>query len=96
MKFMLIFSWKPAIEARDHAIARFKTTGGQPPEGVQLLGRWTRADFNGGYALLETDNTTALADFAMMWSDIMELTIVPVLNDNELAQVFERAGKTEL
>jgi len=31
----------------------------------------------------------------MMWSDIMELTIVPVLNDTELAGVFERAGKSE-
>ncbi|HSQ03411.1 MAG TPA: DUF3303 family protein [Burkholderiales bacterium] len=96
MKFMLIFSWKSAIEARDHAIARFKTTGGQPPEGVTLLGRWTRADFNGGFALLETDDPAALGDFSMMWSDIMELTIVPVLNDSELAGVFERAGKNEL
>jgi hypothetical protein len=93
---MLIFSWKPALEARDHGIARFKTTGGQPPQGVTLLGRWTRSDFSGGFALLETEDSTALADFAMMWSDIMDLTIVPVLNDTELAEVFGRAGKTEL
>jgi hypothetical protein len=77
MKFMLTFSWKPDIRARDEGIARFRTTGGQPPKGVTLLGRWTRADFSGGFDLLETDDSQALAEFALMWSDLMDLTIAP-------------------
>jgi Protein of unknown function (DUF3303) len=56
MKFMLTFSWKPDTKCRDEGIARFRKTGGQPPNGVTLLGRWTRADFNGGFDLLETDD----------------------------------------
>ena len=60
MKFMLTFAWKPDIKARDQGIARFKKTGGKPPKGAKLLGRWTRADFNGGYDLLETDDAQAL------------------------------------
>jgi hypothetical protein len=90
MKFMLTFTWKPDISARDQAIARFRKSGGTPAEGVHLLGRWTRADFNGGFDLLESDNVEALAEFALMWSDLMDLTIVPVLEDQQLANVLEQ------
>ena len=90
MKFMLTFSWKPDVKAQDQGIARFKKTGGQPPKGVKLLGRWTRADFSGGFDLLESDDAQALAEFALMWSDLMELTIVPVLEDKELSKVLKR------
>jgi hypothetical protein len=93
MKFMLTFVWKPEIKARDEAINRFKKTGGQPPKGVKLLGRWTRCDFNGGYDLLESDDPQALAEFAHMWSDLMDLTIVPVLEDEGLAEVLQRVAK---
>jgi len=93
MKFMLTFSWKPDTKCRDEGIARFRKTGGQPPKGVTLLGRWTRADFSGGFDLLETDDSQALAEFALMWSDLMDLTIVPVLEDRALSEVWQRTGK---
>jgi hypothetical protein len=93
MKFMLTFSWKPDIKARDEGISRFLKTGGQPPEGVKLLGRWTRADFNGGFDLLESDNPQALAEFSLMWSDILDLTIVPVVEDTQLSAVLERTSR---
>lgn len=93
MKFMLTFSWKPDPQTRDEGIARFRKTGGQPPAGAKLLGRWTRADFSGGFDLLESNDPQALAEFALMWSDLMELTIVPVLEDQELSDVLQRIGK---
>ena len=93
MKFMLCFTMKPETKARDEAIARFKKTGGQPPKGAKLLGRWTAADFSGGYDLLESDDAKALTEFALMWSDLMELRIVPVLEDAEVKEVLQRAGK---
>ena len=93
MRFMLTFSWKPDTKCRDEGIARFRKTGGQPPDGVKLLGRWTRADFSGGFDLLETDDPQALAEFALMWSDLMVLTIVPVLEDQSLTEVLQRIGK---
>jgi hypothetical protein len=91
MKFMLTFEWKPDTRARAEAIARFRKTGGLPPDGARLLGRWTRADFSGGCDLIESDDPLALTEFALMWSDLMQLTIVPVLEDAELAKVLERA-----
>ncbi len=93
MKFMLTFSWKPDTKTRDEGIARLRKTGGQPPKGAKLLGRWTRADFSGGFDLLESDDPQALAEFALMWSDLMELTIVPVLEDQQLSDVLTRIGK---
>jgi hypothetical protein len=93
MKFMLTFTWKPEIKARDEAIARFKKTGGLPPKGAKLLGRWTKADINGGYDLLESEDPKALAEFALQWSDLMDLTIVPVLDDEALTEVLQRVAK---
>jgi len=93
MKFMLTHSWKPDIKVQDEAIARFRKTGGLPPAGVTLLGRWMRADFNGGFDLLESDDPQALTEFALMWSDLMELTIVPVIEDQQLSEVLQRIGK---
>jgi uncharacterized protein DUF3303 len=90
MKFMLTFAIKPEAKGRDQAIARFKKTGGQPPKGVKLLGRWTAADFSGGFDLLESDDVKALTEFSLMWSDLMELKIVPVVEDAELTEVLKR------
>ena len=93
MKFMLTFSWKPDTKTRDEGIARFLKTGGLPPKSVKLLGRWTRADFSGGFDLLETEDPQGLAEFALMWSDLMELSITPVVEDGPLAEVLQKFHK---
>jgi hypothetical protein len=93
MKFMMTFNWTPDGDARSKAIERFRNTGGLPPQGAKLLGRWTRADISGGYDLLESDDPQALAQFALMWSDLMHVEIFPVLEDAQLAEVLNRAEK---
>ena len=94
MKFMMTVAFTPEAEGgRDEAIARFKKTGGQPPKGVKLLGRWTAADFSGGFDLLETDDAKALTEFSLMWSDVMHLKVVPIVEDAELIDALGRAGK---
>ena len=65
MKFMLTFTIKPEAGGRDEAIARFKATGGQPPNGARLLGRRTAADFSGGFDLIESDDVKALTEFSL-------------------------------
>ena len=92
MKFMGTFKFKPDTRSRDEAIARFKRTGGVPPKGAKLLGRWTAADLSGGFDLLECDDVKAPGEFALMWSDLLELQIVPVLDDAELMKVLKNAG----
>ena len=93
MNFICTFGWWPDAEAQSEAIRRFRETGGQPPPGAQLLGRWTRADFTGGVLLLESNDPQALTQFALTWSDLMELEIFPVVDDQELVQVLNRAGR---
>jgi hypothetical protein len=88
MKFML--TYRLESETRDEAIARFKATGGRTPKGVQLLGRWTTADLHGGFALLESYDIKAIVEFTLGWSDLMELEIVPLIEDDELSEVFDR------
>ena len=91
MKFMLTFTFTPG--SRDEAIERFKRTGGQPPAGARLLGRWTAADFSSGFDLIESDDARALTQFALAWSDVMELQVVPVVEDAELSETLRRAGR---
>jgi hypothetical protein len=92
MKFIMTFDWTPDSTTRAEGIERFRKTGGQPPQGARLLGRWTRADLSGGYDLLESDDPQALAAFALMWNDLMHITIVPVLEDAALSQVLDRSA----
>lgn len=90
MKFMLTFKLPQAN--RNEAIGRFLKTGGQPSKGVKLLGRWTSADLSTGYDLLESDDPSALTEFALQWSDLMEVHTSVVVEDKELQNVLKRAG----
>ena len=90
MKFILTFTVPP--ETRGEAMARFLETGGRPPPGVRLLGRWTRLDLCGGVAVLESEDPKALTAFAQGWSDVLELTLALVLEDRDLADVLTRAS----
>lgn len=92
---MLTFSWKPTTQIRNEGINRFLKTKGLPPEGVKLLGRWTRVDLSGGFDLLETNDQQALAEFALMWNDLMEVNIFPILEDKELASVLSHVNLSE-
>jgi hypothetical protein len=56
----------------------------------QFLGRWTTADLHGGFALLESYDIKAIVEFTLGWSDLMELEIVPLIEDVELREVLDR------
>jgi len=43
--------------------------------------------------LLEGDDPKALTEFALMWSDLMELKVVPVIEDADLGEVLARRKK---
>jgi Protein of unknown function (DUF3303) len=90
MKFMLTFTMGTDKSARNEAFERFLKTGGTPPKGAKLLGRWTQVDFSRGYDLLETDDPHTLAEFALAWNDLMQIDIVPVLEDAQVSEVLKR------
>lgn len=86
MKFMMTYALKQ--ETRDAAIARFLKTGAPAPKGVTLLERWHRLDLSGGFLLVESTDSKAMATFASEWSDVCDLAVVPVNEDAELAEVL--------
>lgn len=90
MKFMMTFNWVPDAQTRAEGLERFRQAAGQPPQGVTLVGRWTRADLSGGYDMLETDDPKKLAEFAYRWSDLMDLEITPILDDAEFSEALKR------
>lgn len=93
MKFMVTFTIPSDKQRRDEAIARFKKTGGQPPQGAKLLSRWTQLDMSKVYVLLESDDPKALAGYALDWSDLLEVETAPVMEDQILSDVLQRVGK---
>ena len=65
MKFMVTWNIPPTQMAP--AVARFLETGGAPPKGVKMLGRWHGAGL--GFALADCKDGKALYEWMAEWSD---------------------------
>jgi len=92
MKFMSTWSLLPgSVRA---AAEQFLAGGGQEGEGVKVLGRWHNVDCSGGFSLYESDSAAALHLGAAKWADLLEISVVPVIEDAEagpnLAIVFKK------
>jgi hypothetical protein len=84
MKFMSTWSLIPgSVKA---AAEQFLAGGAAPDEGLKLLGRWHNVDCSGGYTLYETDDPATLHLGALKWVDLIEINIVPVIEDAEAGQ----------
>lgn len=90
MKFMVTFTLSADAQKRADAIGRFQSIGQRAPAGAKLLSRLTRADLSGGFVLLETDDPRSIGEFAYTWSDLMEVAVVPVVDDEGLASSITR------
>ena len=86
MLYVTIYTWPP--ENRKAIVARFMETGGQPPPGVKLLGRWTDVGGGRGFTLTESDDSVAVGKFIYGWNDLMDFEVIPVNNDEQLAKVL--------
>jgi hypothetical protein len=79
MIFVNIFSYPP--QNRDALQARFKATGGKPPEGIKMIGRWHGIGGGKGVVVCEADDPVALGKWAQEWSDLMSMEIYPAVDD---------------
>ena len=87
MLFALHWSFEPT--QRDEINERFKKTGGPPPMGVKMLGRWHSIGQNDGFCVCETDDPVALGKWIQEWSDLMDFSAVPVLDDEGTMKVID-------
>jgi hypothetical protein len=85
MQYML--TWTITPENITATNDRFSETGGLPPEGVTMLGRWIRTD-NGGFALCESEDIVAIGKWLHDWNDLLDFEIHPVASDEQYAAVI--------
>jgi hypothetical protein len=69
------------------AVARFLETGGAPPEGVKMLGRWHGMDGK-GFAISESTDPKAMYRWVAQWADLLPLTVTPCLEDADAGEVM--------
>ena len=86
MQFVVHYTIAP--EQRDTAQARFTETGAPPPEGVTMDGRWHCAHSREGFVVCEADDAAALATWTQQWSDLLTFRVLPVVDDQTMAQVI--------
>ncbi|MDR6859818.1 DUF3303 family protein [Variovorax guangxiensis] len=85
---LFIGHWRISPGNRNAAIERFVKTGGVPPQGVKMLGRWHDVAQGKGIMISEAEDASAMARWALDWSDLMEMEVHPVLNDEQLGAVL--------
>jgi Domain of unknown function (DUF3303) len=86
MLFMIGYQFQPGV--RNDAQARFKKTGGMPPAGVKMIGRWHSIGGLRGYLLAESNDAVALGKWTQEWSDLLTFAVVPVVNDTDVMKVL--------
>ena len=85
---LFIVKWTTAPSTRDIGLERFKKTGGPPPAGAKMLGRWHNADGSGGVCLAETDDASALSKWLNDWTDVLVFDARPALTDEEFGKAL--------
>lgn len=85
MKYLMQWSF-PQTTFRQ-SVEKFLKTGGQPPPGVTLIGRWH--GLNGkGCAVVETSDPTALFGYIAEWLEYIPVEATPLVEDAEAAQAL--------
>jgi hypothetical protein len=85
---LFVVHWTIAPDHRDAAQARFKETGGMPPDGVKMIGRWHSAAGGEGLCVAETDDAVLLGLWTQDWSDLLSFEIIPVNDDEGVMKVL--------
>ncbi len=70
-----------ASDNRNAAQDRFKKTGGEPPAGVKMIGRWHAVGGGQGVTIFEANDPQAIANWAQQWSDLISFDIYPAVDD---------------
>ena len=85
MLYMTTYEITPAN--RNDVQKRFVETGGPPPEGVKMLGRWVTPG-GIGFCLSESDDIVSVAKWIQEWSDLLTFEIFPLMTDEQYAEVL--------
>jgi len=87
-----IVSWTLPQGTFNTAVSRFLETGGAPPRGVELLGRWHGMS-GAGFAITESNDAKAMYQFQAQWADVLTMSVTPCLEDADAGAVLAALGK---
>lgn len=87
-----IISWSAEPGNFNATVARFLETGGAPPPGVQLLGRWHGMSGQ-GFGIVESNDPKAMFQYQAQWADLVSLMVTPCLEDADAGAVLASLGK---
>lgn len=82
-----IVSWTLAQATYNAATDRFLKSGGMPPAGVKLLGRWHGMNMC-GFGVAETEDPKALYRWVAEWADVIPIDVTPCLDDADAGAVL--------
>jgi hypothetical protein len=90
MKYIVSWSLPPGTFRA--AVDRFLGTGGMPPAGVKLVGRWHGMSGT-GFAVVETTDAKGLYTWVAQWSDLLPMATTPCLEDEDAGAVLKSLSK---
>jgi hypothetical protein len=90
MKYLTV--WNLPSGTFNATIKRFLETGGAPPKGVTMLGRWHGMSGQ-GVAITESDDPKAIFEWRAQWGDLLDMTITPCLEDADAGAVLAGMAK---
>ena len=61
-------------------------------DGLNVIGRWHQAG-NKGFLVCEADDMIAMGKFSNQWSDLCDISIVPLMADEDVGQVLSAQFK---
>jgi len=91
---LFTLSYKGRLGTRNAAIERFLKTGGSPPAGVKMIGRWHDLAGISGFSVAETNDPSLMAKWALDWNDLLEIDVRSVVTDELAGPLLASVGKT--
>lgn len=88
MKYLVQYHLSDSSTVRA-AAKRFLETGGNPPDGATLLGRWF--GMNGkGWVLVEASDAKPVFELVTEWQEFMQIEATPVIEDDDAGAILSR------
>jgi hypothetical protein len=90
MKFLVTWNipqdkWIPVLKTFTSMSPKERADAG---EGVKIIGRWHDVAARTGAVIFEANDLMAVQRYALRWNPYMDLTITPVVDDEEAATVY--------
>jgi|OpeIllAssembly_1097287.scaffolds.fasta_scaffold273825_1 hypothetical protein len=85
MKYVTVWTIPPQNSAA--AIKRFKEGDPKFP-GVTIIARVHELGTGKGFTFWETDDPVAASKYGLAWSDLIDLTVYPVVDDATVAKAL--------